>query len=331
MGEGTSTSLTSAGGSWRSASQGLHASGLTRRYGSRTVVDDVSFEVLPGQVVGFLGPNGAGKSTTLRMLCGLGRPDAGVALVDGTPVHRLPNAGRVIGVLLDASAVHRGRTVQENLSLVAQTIGAPRDRVPVMLEAVGLGAVARRRSGALSLGMRQRLALAVALVGRPRYLVLDEPLNGLDTEGISWVKDVVRGFAADGGGVLVSSHLMAEVSTLVERVVVIDRGRIVQDAPLAHVVMSTETALCRSTDDEQLLTALLAAGVEARAEGGALVAHASTRRIGEIAAATGAVLVELRPTSRELADAVLELTEGEFRARRGLDLASWGTDEEHLR
>jgi ABC-2 type transport system ATP-binding protein len=303
---------------------GLHAVGLTRRYGRQPVVDDVTFHVRPGQVVGFLGPNGAGKSTTLRMLCGLGVPDAGSALVDGVPVRRLPNAGRVLGVLLDASALHAGRTVRENLALVAQTIGVPADEAAATLEAVGLDAVARRRAGALSLGMRQRLGLALALVGRPRYLVLDEPLNGLDTEGIRWVKDLVRRFADGGGGVLVSSHLMGEIATLVDRVVIIDRGRVVRDTRLRDVLTLEGSTRCRSTDDLRLRDELERAGVRVRLEGDGLLVDAPTLRVGQVASEAGVVLVELRVVVRDLADAVIEMTRGEFSAQRMPDLAQLG-------
>mgnify|MGYP001066860451 CR=1 FL=1 len=208
----------------------IEVQGLTKRYGDRTVVDHVSFTCRPGTVTGFLGPNGAGKSTTLRMLCGLTRPSAGTATVTGRPYRDLPNPARKVGVLLDASAQHPGRTGREVLTLAAMTIGVDPSRVPDMLERVGLdGRAGRRRVRAYSLGMRQRLGIALALLGDPEVLILDEPANGLDPEGIAWMRRLLRGFADRGGTVLLSSHLLAEVEAIADRIVVINAGRIVAD------------------------------------------------------------------------------------------------------
>ncbi len=206
----------------------LIAENLTKRYGDQTVVDDVSFRCEPGTVTGFLGPNGAGKSTTLRMLCGLTRPTSGRALVGDRPYAAHPAPGRVVGVLLDAGAQHPGRTGREVLRLAAATIGVDTGRADEALAAVGLdGRPARKRVGTYSLGMKQRLGIAQALLGDPQVLVLDEPANGLDPEGIFWMRGLLRGFADRGGTVLLSSHLLHEVQAVADRLVVIGGGRVV--------------------------------------------------------------------------------------------------------
>src|SRR3712207_1146387 len=189
----------------------ITVSGLTKRYGDRTVVDDVSFALDPGTVTGFLGPNGAGKTTTMRMMTGLVPPSDGTATVDGTPYAELPNPGAVVGTLLDASAVHPGRTGRTHLRLLASAVGVDASRVDEVLELVGLSDAGRRRIGGYSLGMRQRLGIAAALLADPPVLVFDEPANGLDPEGIRWMRDLLRGHAARGGTVLLSSHLLGEV------------------------------------------------------------------------------------------------------------------------
>jgi ABC-2 type transport system ATP-binding protein len=205
----------------------ITATSLTKRYGATTVVDDVSFTCPPGTVTGFLGPNGAGKSTTLRMLVGLSRPDSGTATVAGIPFSRLVNPGRVVGVMLDASAQHGGRTGRETLIVSAETMAVDRRRVEEMLDLVGLdSAAAARRVGKYSLGMRQRLGLAQAMLGDPDVLVLDEPANGLDPDGIRWMRDLLRRFADGGGTVLLSSHLLGEISAVADRLVVITGGSV---------------------------------------------------------------------------------------------------------
>ncbi|WP_010532643.1 ABC transporter ATP-binding protein [Brachybacterium squillarum] len=213
----------------------LEIRGLTKRFGAHTAVDDLSFASHPGTVTGFLGPNGAGKSTTLRMLTGLARPDVGVALVGGRPYRELEHPGRIIGVMLDATTLHRGRTGLATLRLTARTLGMPLARAEEMLETVGLTAAARTRVGAYSYGMRQRLGLAVALMGDPAILVLDEPANGLDPEGIRWMRRLLRDFADAGGTVLLSSHQLREVEATVDRLVVISRGRLVREGTLAEL------------------------------------------------------------------------------------------------
>ncbi|WP_229399553.1 ABC transporter ATP-binding protein [Micromonospora okii] len=269
---------------------------LTKRYGGRAAVDDVTFTCAPGSVTGFLGPNGAGKSTTMRMICGLASPTSGTATVAGVPYRRLPNPGREIGVLLDASAQHAGRSGREVLALAAATMGVPRREVDVKLDLVGLGeAAARRRVGAYSLGMRQRLGLAHALLGDPRVLVLDEPANGLDPEGIFWMRGLLRDFADRGGSVLLSSHLLREVEAVADRLVVIGGGRIVAQGGTDELLAGAGT-LVRARDGAALGRALAAAGLEASPQpGGGLLVRADPDPVGQAAAVAGVALTELRP------------------------------------
>ncbi|MGN9808223.1 ABC transporter ATP-binding protein [Micromonospora sp. BQ11] len=269
---------------------------LTKRYGRHTAVDDVSFRCEPGTVTGFLGPNGAGKSTTMRMICGLTPPTAGTAEVGGRPYRRLANPGREVGVLLDASAQHAGRTGREVLTVAALTMGVDRRRVTATLDLVGLDAVAaRRRVRAYSLGMRQRLGLAHALLGDPRVLVLDEPANGLDPEGIFWMRGLLRDFADRGGTVLLSSHLLREVEAVADRLVVIGGGRIVAQGDRDELLGGTGTRV-RSRNLPGLRGALDAAGLAATATtDGALVVPAGPDVVGQAAADAGIALTELRP------------------------------------
>ena len=213
----------------------LTITGLSKRHGPRTVLSDVSFEALPGRVTGFLGPNGAGKSSTLRILLGLDRAGSGTALVDGRPYRALRDPLRTVGSVLDGSGAHRSRTARNHLTWVARASGIPRRRVDEVLEQVGLAGAGRARVGTFSLGMGQRLGLAAALLGEPRALVLDEPVNGLDPEGIRWIRRLLRDLADAGGTVLLSSHLMSEVAEIADDLVVIAGGRILQRGPLAAV------------------------------------------------------------------------------------------------
>ncbi|MEU5553940.1 ATP-binding cassette domain-containing protein [Micromonospora sp. NPDC047793] len=268
---------------------------LTKRYGRHTAVDDVSFRCEPGTVTGFLGPNGAGKSTTMRMLCGLSTPTSGTATVAGHPYRRLPNPGRVVGVLLDASAQHAGRSGREALAVAAATMGVDRRAVGEVLDRVGLNAVAaRRRVGAYSLGMRQRLGLAHALLGDPRVLVLDEPANGLDPEGIFWMRGLLRDFADRGGTVLLSSHLLREVEAVADRLVVIGGGRVVAQGDKEELLADGGT-LVRARDRGALRTALERAGLPISEGTDGLVVRADTDAVGEAALAAGVALTELRP------------------------------------
>jgi ABC-2 type transport system ATP-binding protein len=289
---------------------------LTKRYGSgRPSVDDVSFTCAPGTVTGFLGPNGAGKSTTLRMLTGLTPPTSGTATVAGVPYRDLPNPGRVVGVMLDAAAQHPGRTGRETARLAASLLGAPASRADAMLERVGLGAAQGRRVRDYSLGMRQRLGIGVALLGDPQVLVLDEPANGLDPEGIRWMRQLLREFAAGGGTVLVSSHLLREVEATVDRLVVIDRGRVVAEGSMAELVAQSGGAstLVRGLDPRVLRAGLAAAGLTAHEQpDGAHLVQAGAEQVGRAAHAAGAVLVELRPAEAAgLEDLFFRLTSPE--------------------
>ncbi|QGN50456.1 ABC transporter ATP-binding protein [Micromonospora sp. WMMD558] len=269
---------------------------LTKRYGRHTAVDDVSFRCEPGTVTGFLGPNGAGKSTTMRMICGLTPPSAGAATVSGRPYRQLPNPGREVGVLLDASAQHAGRTGREALAVAAATMGVDRREVVAKLDLVGLdGTAAKRRVRAYSLGMRQRLGLAHALLGDPRVLILDEPANGLDPEGIFWMRGLLRDFADRGGTVLLSSHLLREVEAVADRLVVIGGGRIVAQGGKDELLAGDRTVV-RARDTAALRRALDAAGLAATTgTDGALLVPAPAEAVGQAAADGGVPLTELRP------------------------------------
>jgi ABC-2 type transport system ATP-binding protein len=274
----------------------IEVTNLSKRYGSQLAVDDVSFRCEPGTVTGFLGPNGAGKSTTLRMICGLTPPTAGTATVLDTSYRKLPNPGRDVGVLLDASAQHAGRTGREVLAVCAQVLGVDRRRVPELLARVGLSpAAARKRVGKYSLGMRQRLGIAQALIGDPSVLILDEPANGLDPEGIYWMRGLLRDFADRAGTVLLSSHLLREVEAVADQLVMIDRGRIVAHGDKHELLAATGT-LVRGLDPVELHEALALAGLPATpGSDGALLVEAEPGAVGRAAAEAGVVLVELRP------------------------------------
>ncbi|MGY1837353.1 ABC transporter ATP-binding protein [Blastococcus sp. SYSU DS0510] len=287
----------------------ITVSGLTKRYGDRTVVDDVSFTLEPGTVTGFLGPNGAGKTTTMRMMTGLVPPSSGTATVDGRPYADLPNPGAVVGTLLDAGAVHPGRSGRTHLRLLASVIGVPAARVEEVLSLVGLVDAAGRRIGGYSLGMRQRLGIAGALLADPPVLVFDEPVNGLDPEGIRWMRDLLRGHAARGGTVLLSSHLLGEVEHTVDRLLVIGDGRVVADGPVA-ALLGADAVAVRAVDPAALAVALEQAGFHVeRADDGALVIPgAAPADVGAVAAEGGHVLVGLRPLERGLEDLFFQLT-----------------------
>jgi ABC-2 type transport system ATP-binding protein len=269
---------------------------LSKRYGKRSAVADVSFQCLPGTVTGFLGPNGAGKSTTLRMLCGLTPPTGGTASVLGVPYQQLPNPGRRVGVLLDASAQHAGRTGREVLAVSARLLGLPRSRTSEVLESVGLlGSAPRKRVRNYSLGMRQRLGLAHALLGDPEVLILDEPANGLDPEGIRWMRGLLRGHADRGGTVLLSSHLLHEIEVTADRIVMIAGGRIVAQGTQQELLAGRGGVLVRTPDPARLAQALQHAGIAARpTPDGALLAEADATRVGAVAAQAAVPLLELR-------------------------------------
>jgi ABC-2 type transport system ATP-binding protein len=288
----------------------ISVNNLTKRYGPMLAVDAVSFDARPGLVTGFLGPNGAGKSTTMRVLCGLTPATSGTATVLGRPYAALPNPGRHVGVLLDASAQHAGRTGREVLALSAIVMGVDRRRVDEVLDVVGLTErESHRRVRNYSLGMRQRLGLAHALLGDPEVLVLDEPANGLDPAGIRWMRSLLRGYADEGGTVLLSSHLLNEIELVADEIVVIGGGRIVASGTKQELLQGQGT-LVRSTDPAALEGALRAEGVPASpTTGGALLAEADPAVVGAAAARHGVPLVELRlADGRGLEDIFLELT-----------------------
>jgi ABC-2 type transport system ATP-binding protein len=286
----------------------IEISELTRRFGAAGI-RDVSFTCRPGSVTGFLGPNGAGKTTTMRLLCGLDRPDAGRATIDGQPYARLPQPGRRVGVMLDPGAMHRGRTGRETLALAAAVLGADRTRVSQVLELVGLDhGAAAKRVGQYSLGMRQRLALGIALLGDPGVLILDEPANGLDPQGVRWIRQLLREHADRGGTVLLSSHLLREVEVIADHLVIINAGRIVADGTPEQLRTSRST-LVRALDLPALSDALRAAGQQARpVADGALETDAEPEQVGRIAARAGAVLTELRPQGDDLEELFFTLT-----------------------
>lgn len=290
----------------------IEAAGLTKRYGEKTAVDGVTFTVHPGKVTGFLGPNGAGKSTTMRMIVGLDRPTAGTVTVNGRAYaqHRRPLAE--VGALLDAKAVHTGRTAYNHLLAMAATAGIPRRRVDEVIELTGLQAVARKRVGGFSLGMGQRLGIAAALLGDPRTLILDEPVNGLDPEGVMWVRNLSKYLASEGRTVFLSSHLMSEVALTADHLIVIGRGQIIADAPVQDVVDGASRRLVRvrspeATDLAELLTR--DGAIITSAEPGLLeIAGPDAASVGELAAASRIVLHELTPVASTLEDAYMALT-----------------------
>jgi ABC-2 type transport system ATP-binding protein len=288
----------------------LEVRGLTKRYGKTTAVEDLSFAVAPGRITGFLGPNGAGKTTTLRILLGLVHASSGDALVAGSPYRKLPDPARTVGAVLEASNYHPTRSGRNHLRVLAAASGIPEARVDDVLEEVELRDVARRRVESYSLGMRQRLSVAAALLGTPMLLVLDEPANGLDPEGIRWLRNFLRGFSSRGGTVFISSHVLAEVAQLADEVVIIHRARLVAHEPLEQLTArAAGGSLVRSPQAERLRDELARQGIDAVGAGDdGLRVLASAKRIGEIAAASGVVLHELRGESASLEEVFLELT-----------------------
>jgi ABC-2 type transport system ATP-binding protein len=299
---------------------------LVKRYGDTTAVDHLSFTVEPGHITGFLGPNGAGKSTTMRLILGLDRPSSGSALIDGKPYRDLPDPLRYVGALLEAKAVHPGRTAFNHLLYLAQTQGVPRSRIMEVLELVGLTEVAKKRTKGFSLGMGQRLGIAAALLGDPRLLILDEPVNGLDPEGILWIRNLLKQLAAEGRTVFVSSHLMNEMAVTADHVVVIGRGKLIADTSMTEFIArysdNGNVVLVRSPQAEQLAEALRGSGaadsdagsgikITTQADGALLVNGIDAPAIGEAAAARGIVLHELSPQRGSLEEAFMELTKGD--------------------
>jgi len=287
----------------------IEVRGLTKRFGRATAVDDLTFAVRPGTVTGFLGPNGAGKSTTMRMVLGLDRPSAGEALVAGKPYAELRDPLRTVGALLDAKWVHPNRSARSHLRWLARSNGLPAARVDEVLDAVGLTAVAGKRAGTFSLGMSQRLGIAGALLGDPQVLLFDEPVNGLDPEGILWIRRLMQRLAAEGRTVLVSSHLLSEMALTATELVVIGRGRLVAQGPTAQFVDGGADVLVRGPRPDAIAAALRAAGFEVVEEPvGLLVTGATTERIGEAVGAAGLVLHELTLRRGSLEEAFMEIT-----------------------
>ncbi|WP_432510030.1 ATP-binding cassette domain-containing protein [Kineococcus sp. SYSU DK001] len=299
----------------------ITAEGLTKRYGATTAVDGLSFTAQPGQVTGFLGPNGAGKSTTMRLVLGLERPTAGTVTVDGRRYADLPAPLHALGAMLDARSVHPGRTAFRHLLALARTHGIPRSRVDEVIGMTGLDEVAGRRVKGFSLGMGQRLGIAGALLGDPGTLVLDEPVNGLDPDGVLWVRGLVRDLAAQGRTVFLSSHLMHELALCADRVVVVGRGRLLADAPVAELLQRSASAgrvRVRTTGPDVLAEALRRAGadVDPQRDGALLVRGTSVEGVGSAASRAGVTVLELAAEEVSLEEAYLELTAGsvEFRA-----------------
>ncbi|CAL9397565.1 Bacitracin transport ATP-binding protein BcrA [Streptomyces sp. enrichment culture] len=303
----------------------IELAGLTKRYGGKTAVNDLTFSVRPGIVTGFLGPNGAGKSTTMRMMLGLDHPTSGEVLIDGERYDRLRDPLLAIGALLEAKAVHPGRTAYNHLLCLAQSNGIARERIDVVLDLVGLGAVARKRPKGFSLGMGQRLGIASALLGDPRILMFDEPVNGLDPEGIHWIRNLMKRLAADGRTVFVSSHLMSEMALTAEHLVVIGQGRLLADTSMADFIRENSRSFVRvrGPEPERLRAVLERTGggvtVTAAADGVLEVEGTEAARIGELVAGQGMVLHELSPQQASLEEAFMRLTHGsvEYEAHNG--------------
>jgi len=305
----------------------IEAESLTKRYDGGTAVDGITFTVRPGTVTGFLGPNGAGKSTTMRMIVGLDRPSSGRVLVNGKAYarHRAP-LGEV-GALLDAKAVHGGRTARSHLASLAATHGLPRTRVDAVIELAGLGSVARKRIGTFSLGMGQRLGIAAALLGDPQTLILDEPVNGLDPEGVLWVRTLLRGLAAEGRTVLLSSHLMSEMALTADHLIVLGRGRVLVDASTSDVVAHAQPLTVRvrtpqATEVEEMLRRRLGASVSPVDRDLLDVRGPDAATIAEAVAGAGLVLHGLAPVEVSLEDAYLRLTADSVEYRSSIAPAS---------
>ncbi len=291
----------------------IEARGLIKRYGSTLAVNDLSFTIRPGMVTGFLGPNGAGKTTTMRLILGLDYPTAGTVTVNGKPYPQLASPMHEVGALLEARAVHGGRSACNHLLCLAQTNDIPHRRVTEVLGIVGLGDVARKRSKGFSLGMSQRLGIAAALLGDPQILMFDEPVNGLDPEGILWIRTLMRSLAAEGRTVLVSSHLMSEMENTADHLLVVGRGRLIADCGMAEFIArsSGQAVLVRSPQPDALARAVTAAGgsvTSAGEPGELLVRGLAEEQVGDIACAAGIPLHHLAASRVSLEQAFMELT-----------------------
>jgi ABC-2 type transport system ATP-binding protein len=296
---------------------------LTKRFGSFTAVDDLSFDVEPGRITGFLGPNGAGKTTTMRMLLGLIRPSSGTATISGTTYHDLPAPMRTVGAALEATNFHPGRSGRDHLRVLATAAGIPVDRVDDLLELTGIPAAARKRAGSYSMGMRQRLGLAAALLGDPQVLVLDEPSNGLDPEGIRWLRQFLRLLSSQGKTILISSHLLQEMEQTVDDIVIIVNGRLVRAGPVSSL-HGTPRSIVRTSDPQQLVGALRVADVIATVDDdGAVSAETEDLRlVGDVALRSGLPVWELRTATTDLEALFFQLTEGTNRNLGGAPTAT---------
>ena len=300
----------------------IEVHGLTKRYGDREAVSNLSFTVPRGRVTGFVGPNGAGKSTTMRMILALAAPDGGEALVGGQPYGALRTPLREVGALLEATALHPGRSAHDHLLWLAESNDLPRGRVSDVLDLAGLTGVARRRAGGFSLGMRQRLGIAAALLGDPPALILDEPVNGLDPEGVRWIRELLRSLAAEGRAVLVSSHLMSELEDTADHVVVIGRGKLIADAPVADLLAAASDAgvTVRTPDTAAAMKALVDFGAVVTSPGGDVlsVVGLAADEVAEVMAARSLRLYELTPHRATLEEAYMSLTQDavEYEAHR---------------
>ena len=304
----------------------IEAVGLTKRYGSKTAVDNISFTVEPGTVTGFLGPNGAGKSTTMRLIMGLDKPTSGRVTVNGRSYRDLASPLREVGALLDAKGLHGSRTARAHLTQLAVSNGIPTRRVDEVLDLTGLTSVARKRVKGFSLGMGQRLGIAAALLGDPKVLIFDEPVNGLDPEGVKWVRETCRSLAEQGRTVFISSHLMSEMSMTADHLIVIGRGRILTAGPVADVIASATNDVVRvvSPDAGRLAQVLTADGLEIQrtAPDTLTTTTVPAARIGEAAASHGIILHELVTQHASLEEAYLELTGGEVEYVTGAPAAA---------
>jgi len=299
----------------------IEARGLTKDYGEKRAVDGLDFDVRPGIVTGFLGPNGSGKSTTMRLILGLDAPTDGTVTLDGKRYREFPAPLHEVGALLEARSVHTGRSAYNHLLALAQTHGIGKRRVNELVDLVGLHEVARKRAGKFSLGMGQRLGIATALLGDPGTLILDEPVNGLDPEGIHWIRNLLKSLAAEGRTVFVSSHLMSEMALTADHLIVIGRGRLIADTSVAEFVHGASGGVVRARSPQALRLQELVAGPDvsiASSEPGVLeISGLSAQQVGETAAAHGIVLHELTPMQASLEEAFMELTREDVEFKAG--------------
>jgi ABC-2 type transport system ATP-binding protein len=300
----------------------IEAEGLTKRYGDTLAVDDLSFSVEPGKITGFLGPNGAGKTTTMRLILGLDRPTAGRVTINGKPFDEVAQPMRQVGALLDAKAMHGGRSAYNHLLCLAQSNNLPKHRVDEVLGLVGLTGVARKRAKGFSLGMGQRLGIAGALLGDPQILMFDEPVNGLDPEGILWIRNLMKALAAEGRTIFVSSHLMSEMENTADHLLVIGRGRLIADCTVDEFIAanSQENVRVRTPQPDLLAKLVAAAGATVRedGDGSMVVSGLDPARVGDLAYENAVRLHELAPVHASLEQAFMELTASSVQFRAGV-------------